>query len=110
LDVVADVFPRRGEVWLVNLDPIVGREIAKTRPGIVVSPDELNAHLGTVIVAPLTTTIKRWPFRVAVRFARRNGSIGLDQMRAIDRGRLVRRIGKIDAAPVLSVLREMFAD
>lgn len=106
---VADVFPRRGEVWLVNLDPVVGREIAKTRPGIVVSPDELNAHLETVIVAPLKTTIKPWPFRVAVRFARRNGSIALDQMRAVDRGRLVRRLGRIDFAPMLAVLREMFA-
>jgi mRNA interferase MazF len=107
---VAAAFPSRGEVWLVNLDPVIGREIAKTRPGVVVSPNELNAHLGTVIVAPLTSTIKHWPFRVHVRFARRNGNIALDQMRAIDRVRLVRRLGKIDAAPMLHVLREMFAD
>jgi len=107
---VAAATPGRGEVWLVNLDPIVGREIAKTRPGVVVSPDELNAHLGTVIVAPLTSTIKPWPFRVPVRFARRNGAIALDQMRAMDRTRLVRRLGRVDAAPILAVLREMFAD
>ena len=106
---VATAFPKRGEIWLVNLDPVVGREIAKARPGAIVSPDELNAHLGTVIVAPLTSTIKPWPFRVEVRFARRRGSIALDQMRALDRARLVRRLGRIDAAPVLAVLREMFA-
>ncbi len=107
---VAAAFPRRGEVWLVNLDPVVGREIAASRPGAVVSPNELNAHLGTVIVAPLTSTIKSYPFRVQVRFARRNGSIALDQMRAVDRVRLVRRLGRVDAAPMLAVLREMFAD
>ena len=106
---VAATFPRQGEIWLVNLDPVVGREIAKTRPGAIVSPDELNAHLGTIIVAPLTSTIKPWPFRVRVRFARRNGAIALDQMRAMDRVRLVRRLGKIDASPMLTVLREMFA-
>jgi len=107
---VAVAAPARGEVWLVNLDPVIGGEIAKTRPGVVVSPDELNAHLGTVIVAPLTSTIKPWPFRVRVRFARRNGSIALDQMRAIDRARLVRRLGRVDTSPILAVLREMFAD
>ena len=107
---VAATFPARGEVWLVNLDPVVGREIAKTRPGVVVSPNELNAHLGTVIVAPLTSTIKPWRFRVPVRFARRNGSIALDQMRAMDRTRLVRRLGRVDVKPMLAVLREMFAD
>jgi mRNA interferase MazF len=107
---VAMAFPARGEVWLVNLDPSVGREIAKTRPSVVVSPDELNAHLETVIVAPLTSTIKPWPFRVSVRFARRRGSVALDQMRALDRARLVRRLGRVDAAPILAVLREMFAD
>ena len=106
---VAAAFPRQGEIWLVNLDPVVGREIAKTRPGAIVSPDELNARLGTVIVAPLTSTIKPWPFRVRLRFARRNGSIALDQMRAMDRARLVRRLGRVDAAPILAVLREMFA-
>ena|SRR5450631_2710706 len=107
---VARAFPGRGEIWLVNLDPVVGREIAKTRPGVIVSPDELNAHLGTVIVAPLTTTIKPYPFRVPVRFARRNGAVALDQMRAVDRVRLVRRLGRVDATPILSGLREMFAD
>lgn len=103
-------FPRRGEVWLVNLDPVVGREIAKARPALVVSPDELNAHLGTVIVAPLTSTLRPWPFRVEVRFARRRGSIAVDQLRALDRERLARRLGALDTTPVLLVLREMFAE
>jgi len=103
-------FPRRGEVWLVALDPVVGREISKSRPALVVSPDELNAHLGTVVVAPLTSTIRSWPFRVEVRFARRRGSVAVDQLRALDRERLVRRLGALDATPVLRVLREMFAE
>lgn len=107
---VSATYPERGEVWLVNLDPIVGRENAKTRPGVVVSPNELNAHLETVLVAPMTSTIKPYPFRVKVRFARRNGSIALDQMRSLDRTRLVRRLGRVDATPILVVLREMFAD
>ncbi len=107
--VAAASHPARGDVWLVNLDPVVGREIAKTRPGVVVSPNELNAHLGTLLVAPLTSTIRPYPFRVKVRFARRHGSVALDQMRSIDRVRLVRRLGSLDVAPLLAVLREMFA-
>ena len=102
--------PRRGEVWLVNLDPVVGREIAKSRPALVVSPDELNAHLDTVVACPMTSTIRPWPFRVDVAFARRRGSVALDQIRVLDRERLVRRLGRVDPRPVLARLREMFAE
>ena len=103
-------FPKRGEVWLVSLDPTIGSEMAKYRPALVVSPDELNLHLHTIIVVPLTSTIKPYPFRVDVRFARRRGSLAVDQVRTLDRARLTRRVGALDPAPALAVLREMFAD
>jgi len=109
---VAVTAPRRGDVHLVALDPTVGREIRKTRPCVVVSPDELNAHLATVIVAPLTTGGRPYPFRVACRFQGRAGSVVLDQLRTVDAARLVRRLGRLPPGTVessLGVLREMFA-
>ncbi len=104
---------RRGEVYLVPLNPTRGREIRKTRPCVIVSPDELNAHLGTFIVAPLTTGSHPYPFRLPCRFAGKNGHVILDQIRTIDRARLVRRLGKLSAEALtaaLTVLREMFAE
>jgi mRNA interferase MazF len=109
--VTADMV-RRGNVFLVNLDPTRGGEIQKTRPCVIVSPDELNAHLRTFIVAPLTTGTHSYPFRVACRFERRSGYIVLDQIRTVDQERLVRRLGKISSstlAQTLTVLQEMFA-
>lgn len=103
---------KRGEVWLAALDPTIGSEIQKTRPCVVVSPDEMNAHLRTAIVAPMTTGSRPAPFRVAVTFQRKQGLILPDQMRTIDRARLVKRMGRLDAATmrsVLVVLGEMFA-
>jgi mRNA interferase MazF len=105
--------PRRGEVHLVSLDPTRGDEIRKTRPCLIVSPDELNAHLGTYIVAPMTTGGHPYPFRVACRFARRDGHVVLDQLRTVDGSRLVRRLGRLNARTVedtLSILREMFEE
>lgn len=102
---------RRGEVYLVALHPSRGREIRKTRPCVVVSPDELNAHLGTFIVAPLTTGSHEYPFRLPCRVAGKNGHVVLDQVRTVDRGRLVRRLGKLSSealAGTLAVLRAMF--
>ena len=103
---------RRGEVFLVELAPTRGSEIRKTRPCVVVSPDELNQHLRTFIVAPLTTGAHGYPFRVACRFGAKNGHVVLDQIRTVDRERMVRRVGRI-AGPtlqrVLLVLQEMFA-
>lgn len=103
---------KRGEVWLAALDPTVGSEIQKTRPCLVISPDELNAHLRTAIVAPMTTGSHPAPFRIAVSFKGKSGLILPDQMRTIDRARLVKRMGRIDAQTlraVLDVLGEMFA-
>lgn len=105
--------PRRGEVHLVSLDPTRGDEIRKTRPCLIVSPDELNAHLGTYIVAPMTTGGHPYPFRLACRFARRDGHVVLDQLRTVDGSRLVRRLGRLNARTVedaLSILREMFEE
>jgi mRNA interferase MazF len=105
--------PSRGEVFLVQLDPARGREIKKTRPCVVVSPDELNHHLATVIVAPLTTGGHAYPFRVPCRFQRKSGYVVLDQLRTVDTERLVRRLGVLageSLAMTLATLREMFAD
>ena len=104
---------RRGEVFLVALDPARGGEIHKTRPCVIISPDELNAYLRTFIVAPLTTGGHPYPFRVPCRFARRAGHIVLDQIRTVDRERLARRLGRLTPATlsrVLQVLQEMFME
>lgn len=106
------VAPARGDVYLVNLDPTVGREIRKTRPCVIVSPDELNTHLATFIIAPLTTGSHHYPFRIPCKVAGKAGHIVLDQVRTVDRRRLVRRIGRLSATAMtstLSVLQEMFA-
>jgi mRNA interferase MazF len=102
-------FPRQGEIWWVNLDPTVGREISKKRPCLVVSPDDMNEHLGTVIAAPITSTIREWPTRVTIRLQRQASSIALDQLRVVDRSRLVKKMTVIDPEEALDVLREMFA-
>jgi mRNA interferase MazF len=109
---VARRSPRRGEVFLVTLDPTRGSEIRKTRPCVVVSPDELNAHLRTAIVAPLTTGGQQYPFRVPCRFASRRGHVVIDQLRTVDRERLVQHLGRLSPATffrVLATLGEMFA-
>ena len=105
-------WPRRGDVFLVALDPTLGREIKKTRPCVIVSPNELNEHLTTVIVAPMTTGRHPYPFRVPCRFQKRSGVVVLDQLRTVDTRRLVRRLGKLSSQAVtqsLAVLQEMFA-
>jgi mRNA interferase MazF len=91
-----DMVVRRTEVWLVNLDPIVGSEIGKSRPCVIVSPDEANKYLNTVTAAPLTSTIKSYPTRVKCVFDQRQGQIAIDQIRAIDKNRLIRRLGILD--------------
>ena len=102
-------YPRQGEIWWVNLDPTVGQEISKRRPALVVSPDDMNAHLGTVLVAPITGTHKPWPTRVSVQLQQQSSSLALDQMRSLDRSRLVSLIEHIHPEPALAILREMFA-
>jgi mRNA interferase MazF len=103
--------PRRDEVWLVSLDPTHGSEIRKTRPCLSVSPDEINEYLRTVIIAPMTTAERSYPTRVAITLQRRRGQVALDQIRAVDRLRLVRKLGAAPAKTaqaVSAVLVEMF--
>jgi mRNA interferase MazF len=102
----------RFEVYLVNLDPTQGREIRKSRPCLIVSPDEMNRYIGTVIVAPMTTKGRAYPTRVPVTFQGKKGQIVLDQVRTIDKSRLIKQLGKIDkntSQKVLEILSEMFA-
>ena len=104
---------RRGDVFVVALDPTVGREIKKTRPCVVLSPDELNRHLETVVVAPMTTGGHPYPYRIACRFQKRDGYVVLDQLRAVDTHRLVRKLGRLSpqaTASSLGVLQEMFTE
>jgi len=104
-------YPRRDEVWLIALDPSRGSEIKKTRPCLVISPDEMNEPLQTVLVAPMTTTQRSYPTRVNLTFRNKTGQVALDQLRAVDRQRLVRKLGVISAkiaGEVSSVLVEMF--
>jgi mRNA interferase MazF len=103
---------KRFEVYLVNLDPTVGSEIRKIRPCLVVSPDEMNRHVRTVIVVPMTTKGQAYPTRVPCRFQGRAGQVVLDQIRTVDRVRLVKRLGRLDgktSAQVLKALQEIFA-
>lgn len=103
---------RRFEVYLVNLDPTVGSEIKKTRPCLVISPDEMNRFIKTIIVAPMTTKGTSYPTRVACKLHGKQGQIVLDQIRTVDKTRLVRRLGRVDKqaqTEVLSILGEMFA-
>ena len=102
----------RFDVHLVRLDPTEGHEIQKARPCLVISPDEVNRHLGTVIVAPMTTAGRAYPSRVPVEFQGKHGQAVLDQIRTVDKRRLVKRLGRIEeqaAEKVLAVLGEMFA-
>jgi mRNA interferase MazF len=104
---------KRFEVYLVNLDPTIGSEIKKTRPCLVISPDVMNRYIATVIVAPMTTKGRPYPTRVECHFQGKDGQIVLDQIRTVDKVRLVRQLGRIDEhtqADVLSVLAEMFAE
>jgi len=103
---------RRFGVYLVALDPTLGSEIKKTRPCVIVSPDEMNRRLATVIIAPMTTRTRGYPTRVAVSFKGKSGEIALDQIRAIDKTRLVKRLGALGpetAQQVANVLVELFA-
>jgi mRNA interferase MazF len=103
---------RRFDVYLINLDPTIGSEIRKARPCLIISPDEMNRFIRTAIVAPMTTKGTDYPTRVSVKFQNKRGQIVLDQIRTVDKSRLVSRLGKIDRqvqAEVLSVMAEMFA-
>jgi mRNA interferase MazF len=102
----------RFEVYLVRLDPTQGHEIRKTRPALIISPDEMNRHIETVIVAPMTTKGRPYPTRVPVRFQGKSGQVVLDQLRTVDKSRLVKRLGRLNQTTttrVLALLAEMFA-
>ncbi|MEP7212570.1 MAG: type II toxin-antitoxin system PemK/MazF family toxin [Acidobacteriota bacterium] len=103
----------RFDVFLVNLDPLPSKDARNTRPGVIISPDELNHNLGTVIIAPLASTKVRYPTRVPVEFLNSERHVVLDQIRTVDRTRLVKKIGEIDAlyrAAVIERLNELFAE
>jgi mRNA interferase MazF len=103
---------RRFEVHLISLDPTKGSEIRKTRPCVIISPDEMNKHIRTIIIAPMTSTIKNYPTRVTTTFQGKKGQIVLDQIRTVDKSRLIKKLGSISSSAeekVLSVLQEMFA-
>lgn len=103
---------KRGEVWLVNLDPTIGSEIQKSRPCVLISPPEMHDHLRTVIVAPMTTGSRPAPFRIAVSHGGKKGLILLDQIRTIDKARLVSKLGVLNKSTLdktLLTLREIFA-
>jgi len=107
-----EVVVQRFDGWLVTLDPTVGSEIQKTRPALVVSPDEMNAHIATVIIAPMTTKGRSYPTRVLCTFQGKSGEVALDQLRTVDKARLVKLLGRLDVATsdaVLATLAELFA-
>lgn len=101
------------DVFLINLDPTIGHEIKKTRPCLIISPNEMNSNIATVIIAPMTTTSRHYPTRVKTVFKKKTGYIVLDQIRTVDKARLVKKIGRINSdtiTSVKSVLREMLID
>lgn len=98
---------KRGEIWLAALDPTVGSEIRKSRPCLVVSPPEMHDYLRTVIVAPMTTGSRPAPFRVSIRFQGKSGLILLDQVRTLDKARLIKRLGTAKATTVTTVLQTL---
>ena len=103
---------KRFDVYLVNLDPTVGSEIQKTRPCLVISPDEINRNIRTVIIAPMTSSLKDYPTRVSCTFRKKQGQIVLDQIRTIDKKRLLKKLGTIDSKAQLdtiSILQRLFA-
>jgi mRNA interferase MazF len=102
----------RGEVYLVNLDPTVGSEVQKTRPCVVVSPDEMNQYIRTIVIAPMTTKQRSYKSRIEINFQGKRGEVMLDQIRTIDKRRLITKLGALsikELKAVLAVLQEMFA-
>lgn len=107
-----DMVIKRFEIYFVSLDPTLGSEIRKTRPCLIVSPDDVNDHLNTVIIAPLTSTLRKYPTRINCHVDGKDGQIALDQLRAIDKVRLNKKIGKLDVATaqqVLGILKKLFS-
>ena len=106
------VVAKRFDVYLVNLDPTIGSEIKKTRPCLVISPDEMNLNIRTVIIAPMTSAQKEYPTRIYCTFQKKKGQIVLDQLRTIDKARLIKKLGTIASKvqlEVISILQRLFA-
>lgn len=104
---------RQYDVFLINLDPTIGHEIKKSRPCVIISPNEMNIHLATIIIAPLTSKSHNYPTRIALKFQRKNGWVVLDQIRTVDKLRLIKRLGQIDEksiSDIKTVLKEMLVD
>lgn len=99
---------KRGDVYWVNLDPTVGSEVRKRRPAVILSPDEMNRSLPVVIVAPITSSRKPWPTRVDISLSGKSGQIMLDQIRAVDKSRLMQRIDEVEIAEALAAIQVMF--
>jgi len=111
VDLVSPFIPKQFDVYLVQLDPTQGSEIRKSRPCVVISPDEMNSQLRTVIIAPLTSTLRSWPTRVAAVFQDKKGEVALDQIQTVDTTRLVKLLGVVtptEAERIKEVLVEMF--
>ncbi|MEX0719637.1 MAG: type II toxin-antitoxin system PemK/MazF family toxin [Balneolaceae bacterium] len=103
---------QRFDIYLIALDPTKGSEIKKSRPCLIISPNEMNRHIQTVIIAPMTSVIRKYPTRVTTKFQRKQGQIVLDQIRTIDKQRLIKKLGKLNSSveeKILNVLQEMFA-
>lgn len=103
----------RFEVWLVSLDPTIGSEIQKTRPCVIISPDEMNNNIATVIIAPLTSATKDYPSRIITMFKGKKGQVVLDQIRTVDKSRLIKKLGtlsEISQKKVINILHQMFAE
>jgi mRNA interferase MazF len=103
---------KRFDIYLVNLDPTIGAEIKKTRPAIILSPNESNRFLSTVLIAPMPSSLKKYPTRAAITFQQKKGEAALDQMRAIDKSRLIKKLGRLNPTfqtKILAILAEMFA-
>lgn len=111
MDMVKTTFAKRFEIYWVNLDPTIGEEVKKTRPCVIISPDSMNQGLNTVLIAPMTTTMKRWPFRILISHKKTEGQIMLDQIRGISKKRLTRPDGVVKSKTrdqILDALRVMF--
>lgn len=105
-------YPQRGDVWLISLEPTIGSEIRKTRPCVVISPNETNRLLRTVIIAPLTSTIKNYPTRMIINFQNKQGSVVLDQIRTVDKSRLLKKMGIVtteEYQSIANILIEIFS-
>jgi mRNA interferase MazF len=101
------------QVFLVNLDPTIGSEIRKTRPCVIISPNEMNRHLRTIVIAPMTTSLKKYPTRVKVKLQNKHGDVVIDQVRTIDKQRIIKNLGSlsnVEIKNIKSVIRETFVD